>query len=102
MQAIKATWIDGQIVPDGPVDWPNALRLTIDPEPTGSFAGMSEECQGDDPESIARWIAAFDSIPPLVMTPEEEAAWQAARNAQREFEKSNFDQHAQKLRDICE
>ena len=41
---------------------------------------MTEEEQGDDPESIARWIAEFDAIPPLQMTPEEGAdmnAWRA-------------------------
>jgi hypothetical protein len=30
---------------------------------------------------VARWVAAFDAIPPAVMTAEEEAAWQAARAA---------------------
>ena len=49
--------------------------------------GMSEAEQGDDAESIARWIAEFDAIPPLQMTPDEEAAWQAARDAQKELEK---------------
>lgn len=36
----------------------------------------------DDPRAVAAWIAAFDAIPPLQMTPEEEAAWRAARTAQ--------------------
>ena len=31
----------------------------------------------DDPQAVARWVAAFDAIPPLQMTPEEEAAWRA-------------------------
>ena len=38
---------------------------------------MTEEEQ--DSESVNKWIADCDSIPPLVMTPEEEAAmwaWQ--------------------------
>jgi hypothetical protein len=63
---------------------------------------MSEDEEADDPESIARWIAAFDAIPPLNMTPEEEAEWQAARKAQKEFEKAAFYERADKLRRISE
>ncbi len=33
--------------------------------------------QSDDPQAVARWVAAFDAIPPLQMTPEEEAASRA-------------------------
>lgn len=32
------------------------------------------------------------------MTPEEEAEWQAARKAQREFELTTFSERAEKLR----
>ncbi|MCI0364614.1 MAG: hypothetical protein L0219_12060, partial [Phycisphaerales bacterium] len=56
-----------------------------------------EEEQGDDPESIARWIAAFNAIPPLEMTPEEEAEWLAALQAQKDYEKSRFEEHAKEI-----
>src|SRR5579859_6981714 len=98
MNAIKATWINGKIVPDGPVDWPDGCRLTVDPKPGPSFVGMTEEEQGDDAESIAHWIAEFDAIPPLEMTPEEESAWQSARNSQKEFDMAKFDERAEALR----
>ncbi len=39
---------------------------------------MTEEEQSNDPEAIARWLAAFDAIPPWQMTAAEEAEWQAA------------------------
>jgi hypothetical protein len=80
MNAIKATWKHGQIVPDEPVDWPEGCRLRVQPDSLLQTNGMSEEEQGDDPESIGRWIAEFDAIPPMQMTPEEEAEWQAARS----------------------
>jgi hypothetical protein len=102
MQAVRTTWINGKIVPDGPVDWPDGCRLTIDPEPSASFVGMTEDEQGDDAESITRWIAAFDAIPPLEMSPAEEAAWQAARTAQREFDVAKFDERAETLRGAWE
>ncbi len=65
MTAIRATWKNGQIIPDKPVDWPEGRRLLVEPVPLEDVVGMSEEEQSDDPESIARWIAEFDAIPPL-------------------------------------
>ena|SRR5712692_11894685 len=79
MNAIKATWKKGQIVPDEPVDWPEGCRLRVEPDGMSDTNGMTEKEQGDDAESIARWIAEFDAIPPLQMTPEEEEAWQPIR-----------------------
>lgn len=35
--------------------------------------------QSDEPGAAARWIAAFDAVPPLQMSPEEEAVWRSAR-----------------------
>ena len=93
MNAIKGIVKNGQIVVGEPLDWPDGTEVIVEPVAPESV-GMTEEEQGDDPESIARWIAAFDAIPPLQMTPEEEADWQAARQAQREFEKSRFLEHA--------
>jgi hypothetical protein len=53
--------------------------------------------QADDRESIARWIAAFDAIPPLEMTPDEEAEWRAAREAQKAFEIAKFEDHGRQI-----
>jgi hypothetical protein len=39
--------------------------------------------QSDDPDAVAAWLAAFDAIPPLRMTADEEAAWLADRIAVR-------------------
>ncbi|MDB5308134.1 MAG: hypothetical protein JWO38_2336 [Gemmataceae bacterium] len=51
--------------------------LSPDNEPLGT---VGDE-QSDEPEAVARWLAAFDAIPPATMTPDEIAAWQAARAA---------------------
>ncbi len=102
MNAIKATWKNGQIVPDEPVNWPEGCRLHIEPEALLKTNGMSEEEQGDDPKSIARWIAEFDAIPPLQMTPQEEAEWRAARHDQKELEKAKFNERAEKLKSMWE
>jgi hypothetical protein len=95
MSAIKAMWSDGQVVLETPPDWPEGRRLVVVEDPV-----PDDDNQADDPESIARWIAEFDAIPPLEMTAEEEAEWQAARKAQRDFEKSTFNERADKLREL--
>ena len=97
MRASHATWIKGRIVPDEPVDWPEGCRLTVDAVPGLSFEGMSDDEQDSSPESIAKWIADFDAIPPLQMTSDEYARWQAIRNEQRDLELANFDENAAKL-----
>jgi len=102
MNAIKATWKHGQIVPDEPVNWPEGCRLRVELDGLSGTNGLSEEEQGDDPESIARWIADFDAIPPLEMTPKEEAEWQAAQHAQKELEKATFIKQADKLQRLCD
>jgi hypothetical protein len=46
---------------------------------------MSEDEQGDDPEAIERWIADVRAIPPLPMTPQEEAHLLAWRRRVKDF-----------------
>jgi hypothetical protein len=85
MHTIKATWQHGQVIPDGPVDWPEGCRLIIEPASMEQITGMTEEEQGDDPESIRRWIEEFDAIGPLPMTPAEEADLVAWRTKVKAF-----------------
>ena len=101
MSAIKGIYKNGQVVLESPADWPDGTEVIVEPT-VQETVGMTEEEQGDDPESIAAWITEFDAIPPLQMTPEEEAEWQAARQAQKKFEKAQFFDRADKLRGLWE
>jgi hypothetical protein len=85
MNAITGTWKNGQIVLDEPAHWPEGSRVVIEPTPRTEDVGMTEEGQGDDPESIARWLAEFDAIPPWEITMEEETRWQADRQAVKDY-----------------
>ena len=63
---------------------PKVPRLPVEPikeEPIKEtlFNVSDGDLLGDDPASIERWLAWFDSLEPLNFTPEEEAAWHAAR-----------------------
>jgi hypothetical protein len=85
MNAIKATWKNGQVVLDSPAEWPDGRRLVVAEEPTAEIRFMTEEEQRDDPESVQRWIAELQAIPPLPMTPEQEAEMLAWRQNAKEF-----------------
>ena len=79
MTTIRAHWKQGHVVLDEPIDLAEGSRLIVMPVDEANLQGMTEDEQADDPDSIARWIAACDAIPPLDMSPEDEAAmmsWQ--------------------------
>lgn len=59
--------------------------------------GTGEDEQPNDPESIARWLAEFDAIPPLQMTPNEEAAWQASRATRKQLDDDAFERFSASL-----
>lgn len=89
---------DGQVfVPDRPVELPVGRKVRVELEPLNDFdddpdpPGTDGDPQPNDPESIARWIAESDAIPAAVITPEEEAAWIAYRNAQHVLHESKMD-----------
>ena len=94
MIAVHAKWKDGRVVVEGAVDWPDGCELEVRPV---SVNGSDDDVQSNDPDAIARWIAEFQAIPPLQMTDEELAEWQAARQAQRELELKTFDQRADRI-----
>lgn len=89
---LTGTWRNGQIILDGHADWPEGCRVVVIRECAPDPLGTTGDEQADDPESTARWIAAFDAIPPLEMSIEEEAEWRGVREAQKAFEIANFEQ----------
>lgn len=94
MSVIRGTIQDGKVVFDTPPDWPEGKEvLVIDPAEANKasiddgdrFRMLLEEEQGTDPESIAKWLAWFDSLEPLKMTQEEEAAMNEWRTKMKAF-----------------
>jgi hypothetical protein len=77
VSTIRATWRNGQIIPDVPVDWPEGCRLIVERASAGDGDAAQEDWH-NTPEAIAEWLTWYDSLEPLVFTPEEEAdiaAW---------------------------
>jgi hypothetical protein len=57
---------------------------------------------GDDPESIERWVRWLDALEPLKFTPSEVAALSEARAQRRDWQKSQFDANAERLKALVE
>jgi len=86
VEVVRATWRNGQIVPDGPVDWPEGSRLVVERElaETGATVGCDEDWS-DAPDSVVEWLAWYDSLEPLEITPEEEADLAEWRRKVKEY-----------------
>jgi hypothetical protein len=78
MNAVKATWTNGRIVPGEPVDWPEGSELVVEPVTTGGErVGLDEAEWRDDPPALADWDAWLRTVEPRVLTDEERAAFAA-------------------------
>ena len=97
MTVIKTTVKNGKIELQVPSDWPDGVEVRIEPISRAELIGMREENWPTTPEQMARHLDLMDRIEPMDITAEEEAGWQAARVARKNFEKSGFEAHAEAL-----
>jgi hypothetical protein len=56
----------------------------------------------ETPEEIEAWLRWYHSLEPIVMTPEEEAAWEADRKMQKEFDIANAAERDRRIEGIFE
>jgi hypothetical protein len=85
MNPIKATWINGSIVPAEPVDWPEGSELIVAPVATPGKIGLDESEWRDDAEALAAWDAWLPTVEPLVLIDEERAAFASYREELRKY-----------------
>jgi hypothetical protein len=86
MNAIKATWQDGKIVPREPVNWPEGCDLVVEPMlAVSTKIGIDESEWRDDPASLADWDAWLPTIEPLELTAEEEVSFQRFNAEMRRY-----------------
>ena len=84
MNAIQSVVKNGRVEVDAPPDWPDGTPVRVE-------LGLTGQAEYDDespetPEEIEEWLRWYHSLEPIVMTPEEEAAWEADRKMQKEFD----------------
>ena len=85
MNAVRAIWTNGRILPSEPVDWPEGSELNVEPLGTVEKFGLDESEWQDDAESIAAWVAWVDTIEPLVLSDAERTERDRYRSEHRRF-----------------
>jgi hypothetical protein len=99
MPPLTGTVKNGQIVLDEAADLPEGTRVEVLPVQEARPAmGMREEDWPRTPAGIAALLARMDQLEPGWLSPEDEAAWKAALQAQRDSEKATFDEWSEKVR----
>ena len=93
MTMIKARVTGRRLELDVPSDWPDGTEVEIQPLTNGTVAEEGEML----PDEVARLLAMMDRIEPLELTDAERAAWESERQARKNWEKSRFAQHSEKL-----
>jgi hypothetical protein len=101
MSAIRGWYKDGQIVLDGPppADWADGAEVRLELVDPVSEDDDPEGLLGSDPESIARWLAWYDSLQPF-LSEEDEAKWRKALQDQKEWELANWEKHSKQIEDL--
>jgi hypothetical protein len=100
MAVIHGTVRDGAVILDDPVRLPDGARVEVHPVEDPDRIGIPEEEQGDDPESIAAWIAWLDQLPTLKMTDEEWERWQKVQDEQKARELAQWGERTAKIRKL--
>jgi hypothetical protein len=100
MSAIRSVVKNGRVEVDAPPDWPDGTPVRVE-------LGLKGKSEDDDegpetPEEIQAWLRWYHSLEPIVMTPEEEAAWEADREMQKEFDTANAAERDQRIEGIFE
>ncbi|MCI0682501.1 MAG: hypothetical protein L0Y71_10375 [Gemmataceae bacterium] len=60
-------------------------------------AGIGDEDWSDTPEGIEAWIRWYDSLEPVEFTAAERAAWQTARNEDKQTELAWWNERSDRL-----
>ena len=96
MISITGTYQHGTVVLDEPVNLPEGahVRVTLD-DPNAAAQDDTDRLSDGrpwpkTPEEIAAHLAEMDAIPPLDMSDEEIAQWEARRREEREWQKAQF------------
>jgi hypothetical protein len=97
MNVIDGTVKDGLVVLDEPAALPDGTRVRVVPVvETDDDEGPATQ------DVIAARLALMDQLEPGWLSTEDDAAWRAALQEQKEFEKARFLVDAEKLRRMWE
>jgi hypothetical protein len=92
----KAIIRQGQVIVAKPIDLPDGTEVVVSAIPPKS-AGDFEEDWDNSPEGIAMWLKWYDSVEPLIFTPEEEADTEAWLKKMNDYSIVNMDKGIEDL-----
>jgi hypothetical protein len=100
MNAIRSVVKNGRVEVDAPADWPDGtpVRVELGLDDQSEYADERPET----PEEVQAWLRWYHSLEPIVMTPEEEAAWEADRKTQKEFDIANAAERDRRIEGMFE
>jgi hypothetical protein len=98
MNTIRSVVKNGRVEVNAPPDWPDGTPVRVE-------LGLSDESEYDDespetPEEIQAWLRWNHGLEPIVMTADEEAAWEADRSIQKEFDVANAAERDRRIEGI--
>ena len=98
VDVFEGTIRNGQIILDVPAALPDGTRVGITPigEATATI-GMREQDWPVTGKEIDAHLARMEQVEPGWLAPEDDVAWRAALQAERDAEKTQFSEGAEKL-----
>lgn len=87
---IQTTIQNGRVNVPAPANLTDGTRVGVEitplvPDDERAIRFMTEEEQADDPVSVEYWVADLQALPPVSMTPQQEAELLAGRQKERVF-----------------
>ena len=90
MDTIRTTVHNGRIDVHVTADLPDGTEVEVRIFPTSADYKPGDRILDDTPEAIEAWIKAVRQLEPLLITPEEQAAWDTAEAQQKQWDKDHF------------
>ncbi len=100
MSTIRSEVKNGRVEVDAPPDWPDGTPVRVE-------LGLNDNSEYDEesletPEEIQSWLHWYHALEPIVMTPEEEAGWEADRQMQMKFDITNAEERDRRIDGVFE
>lgn len=86
----KAVIQQGQVVVAEPIDLPDGTEVVVATSPSVPGDDLDKDWD-NSPEGIAGWMKWYESLEPLIFTPEEEADTEAWLKKMNNYSKANMD-----------
>jgi hypothetical protein len=98
MNTIRATIVDGHIHVPVSADLPDGTEVEVQITPLASAVKPGDGQWDDSPAGVEAWIKQYENLEPLVLTDSERAEMATALQDQKDWEKNQFTDHADKQR----